>query len=94
MSLFGTAHRWGEQNPLPKVDPYPNLHKEDQKIYQSSETPVEFADISIFLQVLAIFIISKNKDKNCILIHDLWFVWLLLTVIIKVFSKIGNSGLS
>ena len=41
----------------------PSLNK-IQKVYKLRDTPLSSADISIFLQVLAIFVILGNKEKK------------------------------
>ena len=51
--------------------------KNFQNIYHVTH-PSSSGDISIFHQKLELFITSRKKDKNCILISDLWFFSLLL----------------
>ena len=61
------------QNPLyifqkDKIWQSYTLTKEDPK---NSSEKKSSDEISIFYQKLTIFVISRNKDKNCILIHML-----------------------
>ena len=44
--------------------------KKIQKIYESRDTPVTSADISIFHWKSANFVISRNTDKDCILVYN------------------------
>ena len=41
-----------------------------QKLYQSRDTALGSADISIFLLEISNFAISRNTDKDCILIYN------------------------
>ena len=82
MDIFGTAHGLGVEQigPLPKIcHTYPTMMKlgtvipylkKIQKIYESRDTPVTSADISIFHWKSANFVISRNTDIDCILVHD------------------------
>ena len=79
MGLFGAAHGWGvgRKGPLPKIrythptmlklsTVIPSL-KRFKKCIIHARHPLSSADISIFHQKLANFVISGNKDKiDCI----------------------------
>ena len=43
--------------------------------------PMSSADVSITSYKLPFFVRSGNKDKKYILIHTLWFFWILLCFI-------------
>ena len=47
--------------------------KRIQKIYKSSDTSVEFPDISIFYRKSATFVVSKNTDIDSILTRSFRF---------------------
>ena len=49
--------------------------------------PLRSTNISVFKQKLTIFIISRNKDKNCLLMNDLRFFWILLSFFKKFVLK-------
>ena len=55
------------------------------KYVNAVRNPLTSADISIFYQRFAIFVTSQNKGKNSILIHKLWFFWLLLRFLLRLF---------
>ena len=44
--------------------------KEDPKSYINHVTPLEFVDISIFYWKSATFVISRNTDIDCNLVHN------------------------
>ena len=48
----------------------PKLKNIQTGVYQL-EHSLSSPDISIFHQILAIFVISRNEDKNCFLIQNL-----------------------
>ena len=65
------------------------LTKEDTNIYVLSETPLEFCWHQNFSQ--AIFLISGNTDKNCILVHNLRLFWLLFSFQINMIANVMIS---
>lgn len=80
MSLFGAAYwKWGSP-PFPtishtylammKVDTSISYLNQIQKTYKYVTHPLSSAKISIYNQKLAAFVISRNKDINCILIRN------------------------
>ena len=85
MGLFGAGHECvgggGERQkgPRPKIcDTYPEMMKlgtviphlkKIQKMYHVAH-PLSSADISIFHGKKANFLISRNTDTDCILIHN------------------------
>ena len=83
MGTLGVAHRWagGKKAPLLKVcHTYPTIMtlctvipylKKIPKIYQSRDTFPEFCWLPhFFTRNQQIFVISRNIDIDCILIHD------------------------
>ena len=70
----------GQKSPLPKICcTYPTMIKlgtvipylkEIQKLYGSSDTPFNFADISIIYRKPANFAISRNTDIDSIQMHN------------------------
>ena len=52
---------------LGSVIPYLN---EIHIIYESRDTPLSSADISIFSTEISNFVISRNTDIDCILVHN------------------------
>ena len=81
------GHFWGcsRRGGLPKSPPslksvthilqwWNALPKEDPKIYQLRDTPPEFCwNQHFFHQKSAYFVISRNTDIDCILIHNFLF---------------------
>ena len=82
MSLFGAAYRMGEgKKPLfPKICPtYPPMMKLGTIILHLKKIRIHIndvahslssADISIFSRKSTTFVISRNTDMDCILIHN------------------------
>ena len=82
---MGAAYGWegGGKNapPLPKTcHTYPTTIKrgtvipylkEIQKIYESRDNPLSFADISIFHCKSANFVMWGNTDTDCVFVHNL-----------------------
>ena len=62
MGLSGAVHEWKWEKTHPLILNLLRIHH-----------LLNTSNISIFHQKLAIFVISGNKVKNCILIHNLWF---------------------
>ena len=60
-------HRYPAMMKLGTVIPY---LKKIQKIYESRDTPLRLADISIFPPEISKFCYIKNTDIDCILIHN------------------------
>ena len=81
MGFFGAAHGWGQktlptQNVLYKFHNYKTWHaytltKKCPKNKNCVRHPLSSADINIFQQKLAIFVLSGNQEKKFILIHTL-----------------------
>ena len=112
MGLFGAAHG-AKRPPFPKlchihptmmllgtVISYP---KKIQKTYKSCETPLEFRWYQhFFYRKSATFVVSRNTDIDCILIHNFnfFFFWVFIDYFNKQscnfddVSKIGYSRLS
>ena len=82
MGIFGAAHGWGwaKPPPLPKIfHIYPAMMKlgtvipylkKIQRIYESRDTHLSSAGISIFHRKSADFVILRNTDIDCILVHN------------------------
>ena len=86
MGIFGAAHRkegggGAKRHPLPKIcHTYPTMIKlgtvipylkEIQKIYESRVTPTDFCWYQhLFSRKSANFVISRNTDTDCILVHN------------------------
>ena len=73
MGLFGAAHGWGAKAPAKNVSDisYNNetwhtytLPREDPKTRNHMTHPLSSADISIFQQKSATFVILRNIDKD------------------------------
>ena len=85
MDLSGAAHRWGgaKKPHLPKTcNKYLTMMKLDtvtpylKKIKKNMNHvtyPLSCADISIFSWKSANFVLSRNTDTDCILIHNFQF---------------------
>ena len=78
MGLFGSAHLWrGKKAPLLKIyqtnpttiklGTVTTYLKKIHKKYKSSDT---LPNISIFSTETSNFVISRNADKDCILIYN------------------------
>ena len=82
MGTFGAAYGWwgAKRPPLPKIcHTHPTMIKlgtvipclkKIQKIYESRDTPSEFCISALFHRKSANFVISRNTDIECILLHN------------------------
>ena len=74
MALFGDPYGceeggWGKKGPVPKISQtYSTTMNINYMIHLLSS-----ADISIFYWKSAIFLISRNPDIDCILMHNFQF---------------------
>ena len=106
MALFGAAHGWwgSRLEVVTHIPKWWNLAqfllacRRSEKIHKSGVTLLEFCWHQHFSPV-AIFVISRNKDENCILIHSLWLFWLLINFfnqhdcILMMAAKLATSDL-
>ena len=82
MGTFRAAYGWwgAKRPPLPKIcHTHPTMIKlgtvipclkKIQKIYESRDTPSEFCISALFHRKSANFVISRNTDIECILLHN------------------------
>ena len=92
MGIFGAAHGWEgpKRPPLPKIcHTYPTVMKlgtvipylkKIWKIYESRGTPWVLVTSAFIHRKSANFVISRNIDIDCILVHSFYFVnfsWVL-----------------
>ena len=73
-----------------------------KKIHKSCDIHLEFSWHHIFsLQKSVTFVISRNPDIDCMLIHNFWFFWLsfkslkvvLVTMITIMLARLATLGL-
>ena len=109
MGIFRAAHGWGEvkKASLPKIcHTYPTMMKLGTvKPYLKNYVthPLTSADISIFHRQSANFVISRNTDIDCILVHIFYFfqffmslleiLLIKLVIILTMSAKMATPGL-